>query len=160
MLGSAAQHIGNAQHNTVQEGVNKRFWIQVTIPHSIAECGGLSCQMSCGMEWGTGLHHQVAGTPSSHSLSNRCLGTPKIRLITRATCIFSIRSTWGGILTSVELIGQSGVQEIQGSFLTPLPPEPPGCLPPSFLDPFRQQQNPTLDRKLHLRKQKLPHGNQ
>ena len=29
------------------------------------------------------------------------------------------------------------------------PPEPPGCLPPTCLDLFRQQQNPTLDRNLH-----------
>ena len=29
------------------------------------------------------------------------------------------------------------------------PPEPPGCLPPTCVDLFRQQQNPTLDRNLH-----------
>ena len=29
------------------------------------------------------------------------------------------------------------------------PPEPPGCLPPTCLEVFRQQQNRTLDRNLH-----------
>ena len=59
------------------------------------------------------------------SVPNRCLGRPKIRrLITRATCIFPVRRSTGGFLTPIELIGQSGVREIHGSFLTP--PSPPG----------------------------------
>ena len=29
------------------------------------------------------------------------------------------------------------------------PSDPPGCLPPTCLDLFRQQQSPTLDRNLH-----------
>ena len=59
------------------------------------------------------------------SLSNRCLKTPKIqRLVTRATCIFPVRRSTRWVLTPVELIGQSGIWEIHGSFLTP--PSPPG----------------------------------
>ena len=64
------------------------------------------------------------------SVSNRCLGRPKIRrLITRATCIFPVRRSTRGVPTPIQLIGQSGVREIQGSFLSPPSPLGVSLLP-------------------------------
>ena len=53
-------------------------------------------------------------------LCNRCLGRLNIQcFITRASCIFPVRQSAGGFLTSVELIGQGDAWEIHSSFLTP-----------------------------------------